>query len=197
VAIPLAGVAATGDNEPMADAKAPAEEAKDEAPAGPKIIMGMPMVTFLFLVINLVVMAGAFAFILQASLFYKKPAITDAQATAEIQKREKKIETGNEVIAIGYPEMTITLRGEQGGKTRYATLEATVICGSETCKAQVDENRAKIQDAIQTVMSSRTYTELTSLETKFRVKHEILNQVNSYLKETAAVDILFTNFLVQ
>jgi flagellar FliL protein len=195
--LPLAAVASTSDNEFMADEKAPAEGAKDEAPAGPKMIMGMPLVTFLFVVINVVVMAGAFAFILQASLFYKKPAITDAQVTAELLKKEKKIETGDEVIAIGYQEMTITLRGEQGGKTRYATLEATVICGSEVCKAQVDENKAKIQDAIQTVMSSRTYTELTSLETKFRVKHEILNQVNSFLKDTAAVDILFTSFLVQ
>lgn len=181
----------------MADEKASAEGAKDEAPAGPKMIMGMPLMTFLFVVINVVVMAGAFGFIVQASLFYKKPAITDAQVTAEIQTKEKKIESGDEVIAVSYPEMTITLRGEQGGKIHYATLEATVICGSEECKAQVDENKAKIQDAIQTVMSERTYTELTSLETKFRVKHEILNLVNSFLKDTAAVDLLFTSFLVQ
>jgi flagellar basal body-associated protein FliL len=181
----------------MADEKAPAEAVKDEAPAGPKMIMGMALPTFLFVAVNVVVMAGAFGFIVQASLFYKKPAITDAQATAEIQRAEKKIVTGDEVIAVSYPEMTVTLRGEQGGKTHYATLEASVICGSEACKEQVDENKAKIQDAIQTVMSARSYTELISLETKFRVKHEILNMVNSFLKETAAVDLLFTSFLVQ
>ena len=193
----LAGLASSGDNECMADEKAPAEGAKEEAPSGPKLILGMPLVTFLFVAINVVVMAASFGFIVQASLFYKKPAITDAQATAEIQKKEKKVVTGDEVISVNYPEMTITLRGEQGGKTHYATLEASLICGSEACKEQVDENKAKIQDAIQSVMSERSYTELTSLETKFRVKHEILNTVNSFLKETAAVDLLFTSFLVQ
>ncbi|MGZ3650158.1 MAG: flagellar basal body-associated FliL family protein [Bdellovibrionota bacterium] len=184
----------------MADDKAaPAAEAKDEAPAGPKMIMGMPLMTFLFIAINVVVMAGAFAFVVQASLFYKKPAITDAQVTAEITKAEQKkaVQTGDDVIVISYPEMTITLRGEQGGKVHYATVEATVICGSEACQTQVAENKAKIQDTIQTVMSARSYNELASLDTKFRVKHEILNQVNSFLHDTAVVDVLFTSFLIQ
>ena len=93
--------------------------------------------------------------------------------------------------------MTITLRGEQGGKSRYATMESALVCGSESCKAQVEENKAKVLDIIQTVVSARSYTELTSLESKFRLKHEILNQINSFLKDTAAVDFLFTNFLIQ
>jgi flagellar FliL protein len=181
----------------MADEKA--AEAKEEAPSGPKMVMGMPMPTFLFVVVNVLVMIGAFVFILRASLFYKKPAITDAQATAEITKAEQKkaVEIGDEVLTISYPEMTITLRSEQGGKTHYATVEASVVCGSDACESQVRENKAKVQDAIQTVLSARSYTELSSLDTKFRVKHEILHRVNSFLEDTAAVDVLFTSFLVQ
>lgn len=182
----------------MADEKA-AAPADAAAPAGPKLIMGMPLPAFLFVVVNVLVMLGALGFIVHASLLYKKPAITDEQATAEITKVEKKkvVETGDEVLVISYPETTITLRGEQGGKTRYATVESAIVCGSEECQSQINENKAKVQDTIQTVMSARSYTELTSLETKFRVKHEILNQVNAFLKDTAAVDFLFTSFLIQ
>jgi len=184
----------------MAEEKNAAEkDAKDAAPAGPKMIMGMPLPLFAFVVVNVLIMAGAFGFIVHASLVYKKPAITDSQVESQITKEEKKkaIDVGQDYITISYPEMTVTLRGEQGGKSRFATIETTLVCGSEACKAQVTENRAKVEDAIQGVVGSRSYTELSSLETKFRVKHEILSQVNSFLKNTAAVDMLFTSFLVQ
>ena len=111
----------------MADEKPAAEE----APAGPKLIMGMPLPVFLFVVLNVVVIGGAFYFIVNASLIYKKPAITEEQAAAEVTKAEKKkaVTTGEEILTISYPEMTITLRGEQGGKTRKisdATIEAAI-----------------------------------------------------------------------
>ncbi len=180
----------------MADAKAEKEEV---APEGPKRILGLPLPIFIFVAVNLLVMLGAFGFIVYATLVYKKPAITEDMAQSEITKKEKKIAALPEqgYIAISYPEMTISLRSEQGGKTHYATIEATLVCGTAECEAQVKENKAKVEDAIQTVMSARSYLELSSLETKFRVKHEILGQVNSFLKDTAAVDLLFTSFLIQ
>jgi flagellar FliL protein len=181
----------------MADAK---EEKTEEAPeAGPKKILGLPLPVFIFAAVNLLVMAGAFAFIAYASLVHKKPAITEVLAQSEITKVEKKKAAAaeQEFIPISYPEMTITLRSEQGGKTHYATVEATLVCGSEECEAQVKENKAKVEDSIQTVLSARSYLELSSLDTKFRMKHEILGRVNSYLKETAVIDLLFTGFLVQ
>jgi|GEM_PF-4557493 len=184
----------------MAEEKNAAEkDAKDAAPAGPKMIMGMPLPVFAFVVVNLLVMVGAFAFIFHASLIYQKPAITDAQVESEITKAEKKkaLEVGQDFLVVSYSETTVMLKSQQGGKPHYATLEASLVCGNESCKAQVEENRAKVEDAIQTVVGSRSYTELTSLETKFRVKHEVLNKVNSFLKDTAAVDLLFTSFLVQ
>jgi flagellar basal body-associated protein FliL len=184
----------------MAEEKNAAEkDAKEAAPAGPKLILGMSLPVFAFVAVNLIVMFGALGFIVHASLIYKKPAITDAQVEKEVTKAEQKkvVEVGQDFIAIAYPETVVTLRGEQGGKTRYATIETAIVCGTEICKAQVEENRAKVEDAIQSVVGARSYTELSSLETKFRVKHEILSRVNSYLKDTAAVDMLFTSFLIQ
>jgi flagellar basal body-associated protein FliL len=172
---------------------------KDAAPAGPKLIMGMSVPTFAFVVLNVLVCVGATGFIVKASLFYKKPAITEVQVSNEVTKAEKKkpAEASDSVFPINYSEMTITLRGQQGGKSHFATIEATIVCGSESCKSQVEANKARVEDIIQSALAARSYTELGTLETKFRVKHEILNKVNTFLKDTAAVDMLFTSFLVQ
>jgi flagellar FliL protein len=182
----------------MADEKAD-EAKKEEAPAGPKVILGMPMPQFLFVVVNTLVMLGGLGFIVWASLLYKKPAITDEQVVHEIEKKaeEPKLQVGDGFFAESYSEMTITLKGQQGGKNHYATVQVSLVCGSEECLSQVKANKAKIEDAIQTGISSRTYTELGSLEVKFRVKHEIMGKVNSFLKGTAIIDVLFTDFLIQ
>ena len=183
----------------MADEKTPEGEQKESAPEGPKMILGLPLPLFGFAVANVLVMLAGLGFIIQAALLYKKPPITDDQVVREIQKKEEKeqIVIGDGFFTEDYPEMTITLRGQQGGKNRYATVEVSVVCGSDVCLNQVKGNKAKIEDAIQTVIGNRSYTELGSLDVKFRVKHEILGKVNSFLDKTAATDLLFTNFVVQ
>jgi flagellar basal body-associated protein FliL len=158
----------------MADEKAEAAEA--EIPAGPKMILGMPIPKLAFFLANLIVMCGGLAFIIHATLIYKKPVITDDDAVREIKRKEAAIrkhldESG--YFTESYPEMTISLKGEQGGKSHYATVEITVVCGSDNCQDQLRENKAKVEDTIQTVLGARSYTELGSLDVKFRVKHEI------------------------
>ncbi|RZA03317.1 MAG: flagellar basal body-associated FliL family protein [Proteobacteria bacterium] len=182
----------------MADDKNP-DGKKDDAPAGPKLIMGFPLPQVIFALANVLVMIGGLYFIITAALLYKKPPITDSQAVQEIQKKEEKapLDIGDGYFTESYPETTITLRGQRGGKNRYATVEVSVVCGSELCLSQVKGNKAKIEDAIQTAVGNRSYTELGSLDVKFRVKHEILSTVNGFLEKTAATDILFTNFVVQ
>lgn len=180
----------------MADAKD--SKAEDAAPAGPKMIMGFPLPIFAFFAANLLITLGALGYITQISLFYTKPAITETQVQKEITKKvTKHTEEETGFFTENYPEMQINLRGQQGGKLHFAVIEVSIACGSENCLGQVKENKAKIQDAIQMAISKRTYTELGTLDTKFRIKHEILDQVNSWLKNTAATDILFTQFIVQ
>lgn len=179
----------------MAEEKAP--EGKEAAPAGPKLVMGLPLPIVAFAGINLLLMLGGLGFIVQTALLYKKPPITEEQVVKEIEKKVAKAPETQGVFVEAFPEMTITLRVPAGGRNRYATAEVAIVCASEDCLAQVKGNKAKVEDAIQSAVSGRSYNELGSLEVKFRVKHEILGRVNSFLKDTAATDVLFTNFLVQ
>lgn len=184
----------------MADEKAPAEGAEAAAPAGPKMIMGLPLLTLIFAVLNVAVMGGGLYYVIFVNLLYKKPAITDEQVVNEIKKKEeskKKLLDENGYFTENYAETVITLRSEQGGKPHYATVELSLVCGSENCISQLKGNKAKVEDVFQTAIGSRSYTELSSLDVKFRMKHEILSRINSILKDTAVTDVLFTNFLVQ
>lgn len=184
----------------MADEKAAPEATAEAPPAGPKMILGLPLMQFVFVAVNALVMIGGLAFIVHASLVYKKPAITEDAVVAEIKKKEAarlKLLDERGFFTENYQEMVITLRGEQGGKTHYATVEVSLVCGSENCIAQLKENRAKVEDAFQGVVGARSYTELGSLEVKFRVKHEIMGKINSFLKGTAVLDVLFTNMIIQ
>lgn len=179
----------------MADPKDDKKE--DEAPAGPRMILGLPLPLFAFVAANVLVMAGGIGFITWASLLYKKPPITNDQVVKEEIKKVEKQDPSAGVFTETYPETTITLKSTQGGRLRYVTVETVLLCPSATCLDQVKANKAKVEDAIQSSLSSRSYSELGSLEVKFRVKHEILSRVNSFLQNAAVTEILFTTFLVQ
>lgn len=179
----------------MADEKDAKE--KEAAPAAPKKILGMPLPQLAFAVLNLIVVLGGLAYTIQISLLYKKPAITESQVQEEIKKKlVKKVEPENGFFTESYSELIINLKGQQGGKPHFVQTEVAIACGSEKCLQQIKENKAKVLDAIQTVISQRSFTELGSLEAKFRIKHEIQTMVNSWLKDTAVTDVLFTTFLV-
>jgi len=183
----------------MADEKKEGEEA--EAPKGPKLIMGLPLVIFIFLALNVVIMLGGTGYIVWAMLLFKKPPITNTQVVTEIQKKvEKKLPSvvsNGELFIENYAEMTVNLRSQTGGKNHYATVEVSLACATENCQNQVKGIKAKVEDTVQSAIAARSYTELNSLETKFRLKHEITQKVNSFLKDAAIVDVYFQNFVVQ
>jgi flagellar FliL protein len=182
----------------LADEKVPAGEEKDAAPSGPKRILGLPLPQFILVALNALVMVGGLGFIAWASLIYKKPAITNEQVVKEITNKAKSSSAQEEgTFFEPYPEMTITLKGLQGGKNHYATVEVSLLCASQRCIDRVKANKAKVEDAIQSSLSARSYEELSSLEVKFRVKHEIAGRVNAFLDDAPVKDVLFTSFLVQ
>lgn len=179
-----------------------AEEKKEataaEVPKGPKIIMGLPLISFLILAINSLVLLGGFGYVYWVSMIYKPPMITEHVAQEEIKKVAKKaVEIGDEYLIDAHQERTITLSGAKGAKLHYAVIEFALVCGNESCLQQVKLNKAKVDDIVQTALGRRTYTELGSLEIKFRVKHEIITEINGFLKDTVLKDFLFTNFLIQ
>lgn len=179
----------------MAEEKTEAVEGAEAA--GPKLILGMPLPQFLLVAANALVMLGGLGYVAQVSLFYKRPPITEPQVVAEIQKKTAKNEGAQGFFVESYPENTINLRTQRGGKNHYATVEVSLVCLTERCHEQLKAIRAKVEDAIHSAISARSYQELQSLDVKLRIKEDLLKRVNSYLGDTAATEVLFTSFVVQ
>lgn len=179
----------------------PKEGVVDAPPAGPKIIMGMPLLIFIFFALNALVMLGGTGYIFWAMMLYKKPPVTNTQVVTEIQKKmaKKILDTpkGGDFFVETYAEMTVNLRSPAGGKPHYCTVEVALACPNERCQNQLKSLKAKVEDTVQTAIAERSFSELTSLETKFRLKHEITQKVNALLKETAIIDVYFQSFVVQ
>ena len=185
----------------MAEEKDKADAAA-EAPAGPKIIMGMTIPVLAFVALNVLTMLGGLGYIVFASLLYKPKPILEEQVVAEISKKvEKKSAadgTGDGDIHVeAFAEMTVNLKGVTGGKNHFATVEPALECSSAGCLAQVKQYKAKIEDLIQTKIASKSFTELGALETRFRLRHEIIQEINTFITDGAVTNLYFTSFVVQ
>lgn len=182
-----------------------ADEKKDEAAAaaamGPKTIMGMTIPVLALIAANLIVMLGGVGYIVYVGMVYKPKPITEAQVVAEVTKKiEKKTanaETDGDIHVEAFSEMTVNLKTGAGGKNHYATIEPAIECSNAACVDQVREFKAKIEDLIQTKIASKSFTELNALETRFRLRHEIIQEMNTFITEGAVTNLYFTNFVVQ
>ncbi len=187
-----------------------AEEKKDEAPAkdepaGPKMILGLSLPMFGMAALNALVMIGGMSYVVYVKMIYKKPPITEPMVVAEIKKNAlpKKnllsgtVEEEKKFFTEAFPEMTVNLRTTKGGKEHFATLEVALACENEQCASALKASKAKIQDTIQAAISSRSYTELNSIEIKARLKFEIQQKVNAFLQDDPVTEVYFTDFIVQ
>jgi len=159
------------------DKEPAAEKNKDEEkkPSGPKQIAGLSLPLFGLVALNLLAMLGGFGYIFYAKLAYKAPVITEAESKAAIkmnsEKEEKaKLAADGVVRIISFPEMNINLRPKVGGRNHYATVTIALKCNNDICMNEVKHLKVKVEDTIQTLISSRSHTELTVSEASFRLK---------------------------
>lgn len=187
------------------DAGTAAEKPKKdgaEAEAGPKLIMGMTVPVLALVALNFLVMSGGVGYIYYIRLVYKPPVITESVTKAEIKKtveaeEKKRLGADGEFRLISLPEMNINLRSRVGGRNHYATVTIGLKCNNDACMQQVKTLRVKLEDAIQTLIASRSYAELTMSEASYRLKHEITKTVNSIIEEGTVTDTFFSDYTIQ
>lgn len=64
-------------------------------------------------------------------------------------------------------------------------------------KGKVDTLRPMIDDAIMTILSSKKYNDISSIDGKQVLKQEIINAMNGILGYQGVTNVYFTDFLVQ
>lgn len=174
-----------------------------------KLIMVVAAVVVVLLV------GGGAAFFLMG----KKPAQT-AEAAAEDEKKgekgkegEKKEEGGKEEgkkegegakkapavnVNMGPTHsMTFVVNLADPGKPRFLKVNIDIESQNETVNAELEALKPRVRDAMITLLSSKSTTELVTVGDKERLKAEILHRLNSLSTSGKVVDVYFTEFMVQ
>jgi len=71
------------------------------------------------------------------------------------------------------------------------------LVAEDTFKARIDDLRPKIDDVIMTLLSSKKYDEISSMEGKQALKEELIDAINKIFGYDAVMNVYFTQFLVQ
>lgn len=80
---------------------------------------------------------------------------------------------------------------------RYLKLKLELELSSEQVRMEVDKRMPQFKDTILTLLSSKTYEDVSSLEGKLQLRAELTSMLNQYLKTGAISSIYFTEFIVQ
>ncbi len=137
-----------------------------------------------------------------------------AQQQATGQQPGMYVQPGQALQGIMYSLDTKVVNLAEPGGLRY--LQTTIVLefwpsipnysslqGEERTTAEdqfrskIDEVRPKIDDAVMTVLSSKTYDEIASIEGKQALKQELMDAINNLFGYEALMNVYFTEFLVQ
>ncbi len=118
-------------------------------------------------------------------------------AAGEHGEGAKKSATGGSasdsaVVSIG--QFTVNLRGTGAGRVLRIEIYCETDQGSQDA---VTENNAPLRDAVVTLVSDYSYSDLEGLDGKTRLRDELLARMNALLGGNRIKRLYFTDFVIQ
>jgi len=96
-----------------------------------------------------------------------------------------------------YLQTTIVLEFWPLIENYYGLTPEERTLAEDTFKGKIDTLRPMIDDAIMTILSSKKYNDISSIDGKQALKQEIINAMNGILGYQGVTNVYFTDFLVQ
>lgn len=79
--------------------------------------------------------------------------------------------------------------------TRY--LKVTINLDLSGASEEVTAQMAKIRDSVLILLSSKSYSDIGTVEGKYQLRDEIVARVNQHLAKTKVKTVYFTDFVIQ
>jgi len=172
--------------------KKPAEEqvAKEgqEAQEG-EAKKGLPL-NMIIIGILVVCLAGGGFYAWKSGLISKLTGKTEAAT-------EKKIETGKSETGAMFELESFIVNLSGGSGNNYLKIKINLEINKEELKTELEKRLPQFRDAILSLLSSKTYTEVKTLEGKAQIRAEIMTTLNQYLKTGKVTNVYFSDFIVQ
>lgn len=168
-----------------------ADEGKEEKEGGeqPKK-KSKKMLIIIIVVVLLLVVGGAAAYFL---LFAGKPAPEEDAAAA----LKKTVPTESTEIGQTYPIETFIVNLANPLGKRYLKVTMQLELDNPKMTAELDRRMPQLRDAILTILSSKTYEDISTSQGKLRLRSEIVARVNAFLTSGSIRRVYFTEFVVQ
>lgn len=130
-------------------------------------------------------------------LFFKtKSGENIAQQTAETSTVPKPVNNSQKIGPLYSFETFIVNLADPGG-TRYLKISMQAELDSDKLNEEMEMRKPQIRDIILTVLSSKTYAEVSTAQGKLALKQEIIRRINLALTTGAVKSIYFTEFVSQ
>ncbi|MBW2302785.1 MAG: flagellar basal body-associated FliL family protein [Deltaproteobacteria bacterium] len=149
--------------------------------------------------LKLIIIVGLLVLLLAGGAIAWKGGMLDrftggAEKAAETKK---VVEAGKSDIGPIYSLDTfiVNLVDPQGKK--YLKVKMELELSSEELRMEVEKRLPQFKDTIITLLSSKTYEDVSSLEGKLQLRAELMAMLNQYLTSGSIVNIYFTEFIVQ
>lgn len=190
-----------------------AEEAKAPAPEGGGSSGGKPIILYILVLVNMLVVAGV-GFMVWSG---RQKDIENAKAIDKVANGEvaeaahggghgeasgghgegEHGEAAEEEDFVGkmipLETFLVNLSGNRGSKVLKLNLELEVE--GERIGDEIDKRKAQIRDIIIILLSSKTYAQLSSTEGKDFLRDEIRDTVNAFLTKGKIKRVHFTEFI--
>lgn len=169
------------------------EKEKSSGEKPPKKKSKFKLILIILVVLILLGLLGAAAYV----LFLKpKSGENIAQQTAETSTVPKPVNNSQKIGPLYSFETFIVNLADPGG-TRYLKISMQAELDSDKLSDEMEMRKPQIRDIILTVLSSKTYAEVSTAQGKLALKQEIIRRINLALTTGAAKSIYFTEFVSQ
>ncbi len=158
------------------------EEAGGEKAAGSK-----PLLKWAIIAVVVLVLVGGGVFI--GSKMQLLPS-TESKNDTAATKKEKE-------IGKMWPMETFIVNLAGGKGRRYLKVRMNLELDHEKLELEVQQKVAQIRDSILILLSSKSFTQIESMEGKNTLREEILVRVNGLVTSGKVRGVYFTEFVVQ
>lgn len=177
----------------MAEQAAAKTEQSNEAPSrGAK-----PIILYALVIINMLVVAGVGFMVYSGKKKAAEQPGLEAVIQGEVQAKGEEAKMDREFVGTMVPmEMfLVNLSGANGRKLLKVLMELEVE--GANVQTEIEKRKPQIRDIIITLLSSKTYEQVSSIEGKEYLREEVRDTVNSFLTKGKIKRVLFTEFIYQ
>ncbi|MBQ4133325.1 MAG: flagellar basal body-associated FliL family protein [Desulfovibrionaceae bacterium] len=150
----------------------------------------------LFKILILLVLLGGIGFAVWKFLL---PMVLDSDSSAEpqaVEQAQSAEEAASlENVVVPLPTFMVNLSDPLG--RRYIKLTVEVEVNSEQAAEELLNSTAKVRDAINLLLSSKSYADLAPAENKIMLKNEIVERLNQILGGPKVARVYFAEIVIQ